>query len=74
MILIELVPKLIDYALKRMVRKLCLRWNKLLQFFRLKPYKTAEFKVAGQAWLVDKQSLSPKTEVLEQPRLLNTSH
>jgi hypothetical protein len=24
---IELVPKLIDYALKRMVRKLCLRWN-----------------------------------------------
>ncbi|MDR1149920.1 MAG: hypothetical protein LBK66_14965, partial [Spirochaetaceae bacterium] len=40
---IELVPKLIDYALKRMVRKLCLRWNKLLQFFRLKPYKTAEF-------------------------------
>jgi hypothetical protein len=45
----ELVPKLIDYALKRMVRKLCLRWNKLLQFFRLKPYKTAGFKVAGQA-------------------------
>jgi hypothetical protein len=27
----ELVPKLIDYALKRMVRKLCLRWNKLLE-------------------------------------------
>jgi hypothetical protein len=29
-----------------------------LQFFRLKPYKTAEFKVAV-----------PKTEVLEQPQL-----
>jgi hypothetical protein len=42
-----------------MVRKLCLRWNKLLQFFRLKPYKTAEFKVAV-----------PKTEVLEQPHLI----
>jgi hypothetical protein len=27
----ELVPKLIDYALKRMVRKLCLQWNKLLE-------------------------------------------
>jgi hypothetical protein len=27
----ELVPKLIDYALKRIVRKLCLRWNKLLE-------------------------------------------
>jgi hypothetical protein len=32
----ELVPKLIDYALKRMVRKLCLRWNKLLE----KPVKS----------------------------------
>jgi hypothetical protein len=30
-----------------------------LQFFRLKPYKTAEFKVAV-----------PKTEVLEQPHLI----
>jgi hypothetical protein len=26
-----LVSKLINYALKRMVRKLCLRWNKLLE-------------------------------------------
>jgi hypothetical protein len=25
----ELVLKLLDYALKRMVRKLCLRWNNL---------------------------------------------
>jgi hypothetical protein len=31
-----------------------------LQFFRLKPYKTAEFKVAV-----------PKTEVLEQPHSFN---
>jgi hypothetical protein len=34
--LIELVPKLIDYALKRMVRLPCLRWNKLLE----KPVKS----------------------------------
>jgi hypothetical protein len=28
-LIIELVPKLINYAPKRMVRKLCLRWNSL---------------------------------------------
>jgi hypothetical protein len=44
-----------------------------LQFFRLKPYKTAEFKVAGQAWLVDKQSLSPKTSVLGKPPLISNA-
>jgi hypothetical protein len=55
-LIIELVPKLIDYALKRMVLE------QALAVFRPMACKTAFFKgsLPSEAWL-------PKTEVLEQP-------
>jgi hypothetical protein len=56
----ELVPKLIDYALKRMVLEQALAVFRPMAWPTA--YKTAVFKgsLPSEAWL-------PKTEVLEQP-------